>query len=186
MAGQGAGLRCSPRRGVGRSSGPMGSGKTTTLYALLCLLQDREANVVTLEDPPEYAIDGINKVAVSPEHGLDFAAGVRSLLRLDPDYLMLGEIRDPATVKTSCVCAGCGIAAVTDGFRMRPAWCWRRARRPSPSCGTRSGHAGPCRKPRRRRPWRAQHRARYAARPGGSAAGSWLSDRGRCGDCSWA
>ena len=75
-------------------AGPTGSGKTTTLYALLQQLRGRERSFITLEDPVEYELEGISQVQVDPERGLDFATGVQALLRLDPDYLMIGEIRD--------------------------------------------------------------------------------------------
>ncbi|MGQ4880259.1 GspE/PulE family protein [Billgrantia sp. LNSP4103-1] len=75
-------------------AGPTGAGKTTTLYTLLGQLRLTDSHVVTLEDPVEYDIPGINQIQVDLEHGLDFASGTRSLLRLDPDYVLIGEIRD--------------------------------------------------------------------------------------------
>lgn len=78
-------------------SGPTGSGKTTTLYALLQLLNDEKANIVSLEDPVEYFISGINQSQVRPEIGYDFASGLRQILRQDPDVIMVGEIRDNET-----------------------------------------------------------------------------------------
>ena len=78
-------------------TGPTGSGKTTTLYAMLKEL-DREANnVVSLEDPIEYNIEGVNQSQVRPEIGYDFANGLRTILRQDPDIIMVGEIRDKET-----------------------------------------------------------------------------------------
>ena len=78
-------------------TGPTGSGKTTTLYAMLKEL-DREANnVVSLEDPIEYNIEGVNQSQVRPEIGYDFASGLRTILRQDPDIIMVGEIRDKET-----------------------------------------------------------------------------------------
>lgn len=75
-------------------AGPTGAGKTTTLYTLLGQLRLSDSHVVTLENPVEYGIEGINQIQVDPDHGLDFASGTRSLLRLDPDYVLIGEIRD--------------------------------------------------------------------------------------------
>lgn len=75
-------------------AGPTGAGKTTTLYTLLGQLRLTDSHVVTLENPVEYGMPGINQIQVDLEHGLDFASGTRSLLRLDPDYVLIGEIRD--------------------------------------------------------------------------------------------
>jgi len=79
------------------STGPTGSGKTTTLYAILQLLNKEGANIVTLEDPVEYFVEGINQSQVRPEIGYDFPIGLRHVLRQDPDIIMVGEIRDEAT-----------------------------------------------------------------------------------------
>lgn len=78
-------------------TGPTGSGKTTTLYAMLKLLNVVENNVITLEDPVELQIAGINQVQVHPKAGLTFAKGLRAALRQDPDIIMIGEIRDRET-----------------------------------------------------------------------------------------
>ncbi len=78
-------------------TGPTGSGKTTTLYALLNLLNKEGVNIVTVEDPVEYFIEGINQSQVKPEIGYDFAPALRSILRQDPDIIMVGEIRDEET-----------------------------------------------------------------------------------------
>ncbi len=78
-------------------TGPTGSGKTTTLYALLQLLNKESINIVSLEDPVEYFVDGINQSQVRPEIGYDFASGLRQILRQDPDVIMVGEIRDEET-----------------------------------------------------------------------------------------
>jgi general secretion pathway protein E len=75
-------------------AGPTGAGKSTTLYTLLGQLRLTDSHVVTLENPVEYGIPGINQIQVDRDHGLDFASGTRSLLRLDPDYVLIGEIRD--------------------------------------------------------------------------------------------
>src|SRR5580658_10107034 len=78
-------------------TGPTGSGKTTTLYSVLQELNNPEYNIVTVEDPIEYQLVGINQVAVKSEIGLDFAGALRSILRQDPDIVMIGEIRDNET-----------------------------------------------------------------------------------------
>lgn len=79
------------------STGPTGSGKTTTLYALIKLLNSRNINICTIEDPVEYDLEGINQIQVNPKTNLTFAQGLRSLLRQDPDVIMVGEIRDEET-----------------------------------------------------------------------------------------
>lgn len=78
-------------------TGPTGSGKTTTLYAILKILNKEEVNIVTLEDPVEYFIEGVNQSQVRPEIGYDFPIGLRHILRQDPDIIMVGEIRDEET-----------------------------------------------------------------------------------------
>jgi len=78
-------------------TGPTGSGKTSTLYAVLTQLNTPDVNIVTVEDPVEYQMQGINQVQVKPEIGLTFASGLRSILRQDPDIVMVGEIRDSET-----------------------------------------------------------------------------------------
>jgi type IV pilus assembly protein PilB len=78
-------------------TGPTGSGKTTTLYSVLSELNKPEYNIVTVEDPVEYQLPGINQVAVKADVGLDFASALRSILRQDPDIVMIGEIRDNET-----------------------------------------------------------------------------------------
>lgn len=78
-------------------SGPTGSGKSTTLYAILQLLNNEKVNIVSLEDPVEYFISGINQSQVRPEIGYDFASGLRQILRQDPDIIMVGETRDDET-----------------------------------------------------------------------------------------
>ena len=80
-------------------TGPTGSGKSTTLYASLAELNAVEKNIITIEDPVEYRIDGINQINVNPKAGLSFAAGLRSILRADPDVIMVGEIRDAETAR---------------------------------------------------------------------------------------
>ncbi len=91
------------RRGVAApngmvlTSGPTGSGKSTSLYALIKEIKDESVNIITLEDPVEYKMDGVNQIQVNTDVGLTFAAGLRSILRLDPDIVMVGEIRDGET-----------------------------------------------------------------------------------------
>lgn len=80
-------------------TGPTGSGKSTTLYAVLKELNTVDKNIITVEDPVEYLIDGINQVNVNVKAGLTFATGLRSILRQDPDVIMLGEIRDGETAE---------------------------------------------------------------------------------------
>ena len=79
------------------STGPTGSGKTTTIYAVLKILNTREKNIATIEDPVEYEIEGINQIQVNPKTNLTFAEGLRSILRQDPDIIYVGEIRDEET-----------------------------------------------------------------------------------------
>lgn len=79
------------------TSGPTGSGKSTSLYALIKEIKDDSVNIVTLEDPVEYKMDGVNQIQVNAEVGLTFASGLRSILRQDPNVIMVGEIRDAET-----------------------------------------------------------------------------------------
>jgi type IV pilus assembly protein PilB len=81
------------------TSGPTGSGKSTSLYALIQEIKNDSINIVTLEDPVEYKMEGINQIQVNPEVGLTFASGLRSILRQDPDVVMVGEIRDSETAQ---------------------------------------------------------------------------------------
>ncbi|MBN9398368.1 type II secretion system protein E [Candidatus Saccharibacteria bacterium 47-87] len=83
--------------GMVLTSGPTGSGKSTSLYALIKEIKDDTVNIVTLEDPVEYKMQGVNQIQVNPEVGLTFANGLRSILRQDPDVVMVGEIRDGET-----------------------------------------------------------------------------------------
>ena len=78
-------------------TGPTGSGKTTTLYTILDMIRSPQRNIITIEDPVEYRIAGISQIQVNDKVGMTFASGMRSLLRQDPDVLMVGEIRDPET-----------------------------------------------------------------------------------------
>ena len=82
-------------------TGPTGSGKSTTLYAALSAINTVEKKIITIEDPVEYQLPGINQIQVNPKHGLGFARGLRSMLRADPDIIMIGEIRDQETARIS-------------------------------------------------------------------------------------
>ena len=79
------------------ATGPTGSGKTTTLYTLIKMLNSPDVSIVTIEDPIEYAVDNIEQIQVNPHKGLTFANGLRSILRQDPNIIMVGEIRDAET-----------------------------------------------------------------------------------------
>ena len=85
--------------GMVLTSGPTGSGKSTSMYALIQEIKSEDINIVTLEDPVEYKMDGINQIQVNAEVGLTFASGLRSILRQDPDVVMVGEIRDKETAQ---------------------------------------------------------------------------------------
>lgn len=85
--------------GIILMTGPTGSGKSTTLYAFLQILNQEERNIITLEDPVEYYMEGINQSQVRPEIGYTFASGLRSVLRQDPNVIMVGEIRDAETAE---------------------------------------------------------------------------------------
>ncbi|MGB9904517.1 MAG: GspE/PulE family protein, partial [Desulfotomaculales bacterium] len=89
-------------------TGPTGSGKTTTLYAVLNRLRSPELNIVTIEDPVEYVLEGINQTQVNVKAGLTFASGLRSILRQDPDVIMVGEIRDRETAEIAVRAASTG------------------------------------------------------------------------------
>jgi len=82
-------------------TGPTGSGKTTTLYAMLHQLNDSERNIVTMEDPVEYDLEGITQSQINPKSGFTFESGIRSVLRQDPDVVMVGEVRDKITAQTA-------------------------------------------------------------------------------------
>jgi len=82
-------------------TGPTGSGKSTSLYATLNVINKPESNIITVEDPVEYRLSGINQVQINQRAGLTFAAALRSILRSDPDVVMVGEVRDGETAKIS-------------------------------------------------------------------------------------
>ncbi len=99
-------IACS--HGIILVTGPTGSGKTTTLYASLAELNSEEKMIITIEDPIEYNLDSISQIQVSNKKGLTFAAGLRSLLRQDPDVMMVGEIRDQETAGIAVQAANTG------------------------------------------------------------------------------
>ncbi len=89
-------------------TGPTGSGKTTTLYVALRMIQTGEKNIISIEDPIEFTIAGINQIQINPTAGLTFATGLRSMLRQDPDVIMVGEIRDKETAEIAINAAQTG------------------------------------------------------------------------------
>jgi type II secretory ATPase GspE/PulE/Tfp pilus assembly ATPase PilB-like protein len=95
------------------ATGPTGSGKTTTLYAVLQELAARPCSVITIEDPVEFTIDGLTQIQIESNHGLDFASALKAMLRLDPDYLLLGEIRDAESAQTAVTAVTAGRALLT-------------------------------------------------------------------------
>jgi general secretion pathway protein E len=92
----------SQANGVILVTGPTGSGKTTTLYSALRQLNSEDRKIFTVEDPIEYQLPGVNQVQVRPQIGFEFAAALRSILRQDPDIIMIGEMRDSETARISC------------------------------------------------------------------------------------
>lgn len=95
-------------QGLALITGPTGSGKTTTLYALLAGARDGRRKIVTIEDPVEYKLDGVSQIQTRADLGLDFAAGLRSVLRHDPDVILIGEIRDRETADAAMRAAQTG------------------------------------------------------------------------------
>jgi len=95
-------------QGIILVTGPTGSGKSSTLYSCLNKLNTPSVNIITLEDPVEYDINGISQVQINPTAGITFAAGLRSILRQDPDIVMVGEIRDHETATIACQAAQTG------------------------------------------------------------------------------
>src|SRR6187402_143099 len=85
--------------GIVLVTGPTGSGKTTTLYAALSKINDVQRKIITVEDPVEYQLKGVNQIQVNTKAGLTFAAGLRAILRHDPDVVLIGEIRDKETAE---------------------------------------------------------------------------------------
>jgi general secretion pathway protein E len=93
--------------------GPTGVGKSTTLYALLEEIRNFDRCVITVEDPVEREMDGITQIEVTPQRGMTFASGLRSMLRLDPDFMVVGEIRDEASNRIAIEAAGAGRVVIT-------------------------------------------------------------------------
>lgn len=87
------------QQGMVLVTGPTGSGKTSTLYTLISSLSNDKKSIITLEDPIEYAISGVRQIQINPRHGITFANGLRSIVRQDPDIIMVGEIRDLETAQ---------------------------------------------------------------------------------------
>src|SRR5207244_9679205 len=85
--------------GIFLVTGPTGSGKTTTLYSALKRINIPDRKIITIEDPVEYQMDGINQIQVNPQIGLTFGSGLRHIVRQDPDVIMIGEIRDLETAE---------------------------------------------------------------------------------------
>lgn len=99
--------------GIFLVAGPVGSGKTTTLYSLLSELNLGERNLMTIEDPVEYEIGGINQIQIDKRRGVSFDEAMTALLRMDPDYILLGEIRDQASARTAMIAASTGRVVLT-------------------------------------------------------------------------
>jgi len=101
-------------------TGPTGTGKSTTLYSVLNTICDSEKNIITLEDPVEYSMDGISQAQVNVKAGLTFAIGLRSTMRLDPDIIMIGEIRDKETALTPILVfvSMTSIASIFNGWQV--------------------------------------------------------------------
>jgi type II secretory ATPase GspE/PulE/Tfp pilus assembly ATPase PilB-like protein len=95
------------------ATGPTGSGKTTSIYSILKILNVREKNIATIEDPVEYEIEGINQIQVNPKTNLTFPEGLRSILRQDPDIIYVGEIRDEETASIAINSAMTGHLVLT-------------------------------------------------------------------------
>ena len=99
--------------GVFLVAGPVGSGKTTTLYSILAELNLKELNLMTVEDPVEYELESINQIQIDKRRGVTFDEAMTAMLRLDPDYILLGEIRDQSSAKTAMKAAGTGRVVLT-------------------------------------------------------------------------
>lgn len=99
--------------GILMATGPTGSGKSTTLYSILMTIKSPHKNIITIEDPPEYQIEGVSQIGVNPKVGLTFASGLRSILRQDPDVIMVGEIRDSETAEIAVHAALTGHLVLT-------------------------------------------------------------------------
>ena len=156
--------------------GPTGSGKTTTLYTALHLLNDPGRVVMTIEDPVEYQIRGINQIEISPKGGLTFARGLRTILRSDPDVLLVGEIRDEETARIAMQAGMTGHLVLSTAPRPQRGQLDRalegHGRRPGPARERRQLHRRPtARAPPLRRLPRVLLARRRGARSDGSARG---------------
>jgi len=100
-------------RGMIQVSGPAGAGKTTTLYALVKELKQSGRSIVSLEDPVEYTLDGVTQIQINEKQGVNFVEGVKGLLRLDPDVIVVGEMRDRASALAALEAAECGHACLS-------------------------------------------------------------------------
>ena len=120
-------------------TGPTGSGKTTTLYAALTEIKNPEDKIITIEDPVEYQVEGITQIPINEKKGLTFARGLRSILRHDPDKIMVGEIRDPETAQIAIQSALTGhlVSAFHQAGLRKPTCAASPSRRASP-CHSRS------------------------------------------------
>ena len=95
------------------ATGPTGSGKTTSLYAILDVLNSRERSIITIEDPIEYTVPGVTQIQINPRTDLTFAKGLRTIVRQDPNIIMVGEIRDEETASISINAAMTGHLLLT-------------------------------------------------------------------------
>jgi type IV pilus assembly protein PilB len=94
-------------------TGPTGSGKSTTMYSTLNILNEESKNIITVEDPVEYRLNGVNQIQVNPKAGLTFASALRSILRADPDIILIGEVRDKDTATIAIEAALTGHLVLT-------------------------------------------------------------------------
>ena len=101
------------------STGPTGSGKTTSMYAILKILNTKERNIATIEDPIEYEISGLNQIQVNAKTNLTFAEGLRSILRQDPNIIYVGEIRDDETADIAVNSAMTGHLVLSTSYQRR-------------------------------------------------------------------
>ena len=99
MSGFSEGIFCCPKSQSFCDLGPTGCGKSTTLYSFIKEINDESVNIITVEDPVEYSIEGVNQVQINPKANLTFASALRSILRQDPNVIMIGEIRDEETAE---------------------------------------------------------------------------------------
>jgi general secretion pathway protein E len=171
--------------GIVLVTGPTGSGKTTTLYAGVRLLNDGSRNILTVEDPVEYAVDGVGQTQVNPKVGLSFAAGLRAILRQDPDVVMVGEIRDRETAEIavqasltghlvlSTVHTNDAVGAITRmrDMKVEPFLLASTVRAVAPA-------ARRSRPPPRPRRWSGSRRGPWSTRPAAAASARTAATRG--------